>query len=74
MAQQGPTLAVIDDGEGGKLLESTQTSTITQAQLQAQKAAIQTWRDEADARHADRIAELDAREAEIDAKLAMFTA
>ena len=73
MAKQAPTLAVIDDGEGGKLLESTQTSTITQAQLQAQKAVIQTWREGEEARHAARLDVLDGRETAVDAKIAMFS-
>ena len=63
---------IIDDGKGGKLLEITESRTVHQEDLQQQKQAIATWREEENTRHTRRLDELDAREAEIDGKLAMF--
>jgi len=64
---------IIDDGEGGKLLEITQSSTIVKAALVEQKAAIATWRAEENVRHEARLADLTAREMIIDKRIALFS-
>jgi hypothetical protein len=63
---------IIDDGKGGELLETTKASTTKKEDLITQKAAIATWRAEAVAKHNARLAELAARESEIDTKIAKF--
>jgi len=63
---------IIDDGKGGELLEITEARTIRKDDLLKQKAAIATWRQEAIALHTARLDELDAREEEIDLKIAKF--
>ncbi len=68
------TDTIIDDGKGGELLEVTESHTLTKDTLQAQKDAIAAWRVEEDSRHATKLTELDAREAIINERIAMFKA
>ena len=63
---------IIDDGQGGELLEVTSPQNYTKESLVKQKAAIATWRSEENTRHATRIADLDAKETILDADIAMF--
>ena len=64
---------IIDNGHGGKLLEITESRTITIDALKKRKQAIAKWREECIEKHIRKLNELDNREEEIDTKIAMFS-